>query len=109
MNWVRVWVFALAAVLLPAAAPAPHAPTHPRPHPRIVAIGDLHGDFAVWRAIARAARVIDDRGHWAGGKTILVQTGDVPDRGPGTRRILDDLIRLQKEARAAGGRVVALI
>lgn len=77
--------------------------------PRIIAVGDLHGDWAAWRAIARAAGVMDDKGHWAGGKTILVQTGDVPDRAPDTLKIIDDLMRLQKEAKAAGGRVVTLV
>lgn len=77
--------------------------------PRIVAIGDLHGDWAAWRAIASAAGLIDAKGHWSGGKTILVQTGDVPDRGPDTLKIIDDLMRLQHEARGAGGKVVALV
>lgn len=77
--------------------------------PRIVAVGDLHGDWAAWRAIATAAGLIDAKGRWTGGKTILVQTGDVPDRGPDTLKIIDDLMRLQKEARAAGGQVVAMV
>lgn len=94
---------AMALLLVPGAAMAQATP------PRIIAIGDLHGDWTAWRAIVRAAGVMDDKGHWAGGKTVLVQTGDVPDRGPDTLKIIDDLMRLQKEAKAAGGQVVTLV
>jgi hypothetical protein len=96
-----IWT-ALAFALPPAAMALPATQ-------RIVAIGDLHGDYEAWRAIARSARLIDQRGHWAGGRTILVQNGDVVDRGPDSRKINDDLMRLQREARRAGGQVVALI
>lgn len=96
-------VIVMALLLVPGAAMAQTPP------PRIIAIGDLHGDWTAWRAIVRAAGVMDDKGHWAGGKTILVQTGDVPDRGPDTLKIIDDLMRLQKEAKATGGQVVTLV
>jgi hypothetical protein len=76
---------------------------------RIVAVGDLHGDFAAWRAIARAARLVDETGRWIGGNTVLVQTGDVVDRGPDSLKLIQDFMRLQREAPRAGGQVVALI
>lgn len=76
---------------------------------RVVAIGDLHGDFIAWRAIARAAGLVDDAGRWTGRQTVLVQTGDVADRGPDSLRIVEDLMRLQREAKKAGGQVVALV
>ncbi len=101
----RFGLIAAAALAGLAAGPAPA----PAPVPRVVAIGDLHGDFTVWRDIASAAGLIDAGGHWIGGKTVLVQTGDVPDRGPDTRKIIDDLMRLQREAARAGGRVVAMV
>jgi hypothetical protein len=53
--------------------------------------------------------VVDADAHWAGGRTHLVQTGDVVDRGPESRRALDLLMRLEREARRAGGRVHALL
>lgn len=93
----------MAAALIATIGAAP-APVH-----RIVAVGDLHGDFAQWRAIASAAGLIDARGHWAGGGTVLVQTGDVTDRGPDSLDIVDDLMRLQKEAPKAGGQVITLV
>jgi hypothetical protein len=76
---------------------------------RIVAVGDLHGDFSAWRDIARAAGIVDARGRWAGGKATLVQTGDIADRGPKTLAIIRDIRRLEREARAAGGEVIVLV
>jgi hypothetical protein len=38
-----------------------------------------------------------------------VQTGDVLDRGPDSRKVLDLLRRLEGEAARAGGRVYALL
>jgi hypothetical protein len=91
--------------LLPAAAPAaPAAQTQ-----RIVAVGDLHGDFSAWIDIARAAGLVDGHNHWTGGNTILVQVGDVNDREPDSLKIFRNLMQLQKEAGRSGGRVVALV
>jgi calcineurin-like phosphoesterase family protein len=104
MLRLLVWhLLVLASVLLPGAAPAQPAPE------RIVAIGDLHGDYDAWRAIAQAAAVIDAKGHWSGGNATLVQMGDVVDRGPDSLKIIHDLQRLQKEAPKTGGKVIALI
>jgi hypothetical protein len=77
--------------------------------PRIVAVGDLHGDFAAWQAIARAAGLVDARGHWAGGKTTLVQLGDVTDREPDSLKIIRSLQQFQKEAPRKGGKVIVLL
>jgi hypothetical protein len=76
---------------------------------RVVAIGDVHGDYDQLVTVLRAAGVIDRRDRWSGGKTHLVQTGDVLDRGPDSRRALDLLMRLERQARSAGGRVHALL
>ena len=95
----------VASVLAATACAA--APTQPEPQ-RIVAVGDLHGDFSVWRDIAAAAGLIDAKGGWAGGRTTLVQVGDMVDRGPDSLKIVRDMMRLQKEAAKAGGKVVVL-
>ena len=52
--------------------------------------------------ILQAAGLIDAERHWCGGTTVLVQTGDVFDRGPGVRGALDLLMRLEGEAEARG-------
>ena len=76
---------------------------------RIVAIGDIHGDYDQLAAVLKSAGLIDDQGSWTGGKTHLVQVGDVLDRGPDSRKAMDLLMRIEKEAPEAGGYVHALI
>jgi 3',5'-cyclic AMP phosphodiesterase CpdA len=76
---------------------------------RVVAVGDIHGDKDALAAVLTMAGVVDEQEHWAGAKTHLVQTGDIPARGPQTRKAFDFLMRLEKEAEAAGGKVHALI
>jgi hypothetical protein len=76
---------------------------------RIVAVGDIHGASDRFVRILQAAKVIDGRDRWAGGTAVLIQTGDVVDRGADSRRALDLLRRLEGEAERAGGRVVALV
>src|SRR6478736_8431583 len=76
---------------------------------RIIAVGDLHGDFQAWTTIAQAAGITDTRGHWMGGKTTLVQLGDVTDRGPESLKIIRNLQQLQNEAPKKGGRVVVVL
>lgn len=104
-SWIAQLGAALAALALLFGAPASAAAAAQR----IVAIGDLHGDYAAWTALARDSGIIDAGGKWAGGNTILVQLGDVTDRGPDSLRIITDLRRLQKEAPRSGGRVVTVL
>jgi len=102
----RLWIWLLllfAAILIPGAVTAKPAPA------RIVAVGDLHGDYDAWEAIARAAGVVDAKGRWAGGKATLVQLGDVPDRGPDSLKIIHQLMKLQREASRSGGKVIAMV
>jgi hypothetical protein len=104
---LRSWLLAL--LLLLTALLSPPDPASAQSEPRVVAIGDLHGDFEAWRAIAAGAGLIDDRGRWSGGRTTLVQLGDITDRGPDSLKIIRDLMRLQGEAPRAGGRVVVVV
>ena len=76
--------------------------------PRLIAIGDLHGDLSATRNALQLAGVMNDEDHWIGGTTLVVQTGDQLDRGDGESAILDLLDRLILEARAAGGAVYVL-
>jgi hypothetical protein len=76
---------------------------------RIVAIGDLHGDYDNYIATLSAAGLVDKKGKWSGGKTHLVQNGDIPDRGPDTRKIIEHISKLGKQAKRKGGRVHNLI
>jgi hypothetical protein len=99
--WSRlVWLATVFALFVPVTA----SPLH-----RIVAVGDLHGDFSAWRDILHSAGLVDNKGHWSGGDTILIQTGDAVDRGPNSREIVEDLMRLQKEAARAHGQLIAMV
>jgi hypothetical protein len=76
---------------------------------RIVVIGDLEGDYDKFTDMLRTAGLINARGDWTGGRTHLVQLGDIPDRGPNSRMVMDHLMRLEPQAERAGGYVHALI
>ncbi len=75
----------------------------------VVAIGDVHGAFDDFVAILLRSGLIDKQNHWAGGKTVFVQTGDLIDRGPKPREVMDLMMALEKEAPGAGGRIVSLL
>ena len=76
---------------------------------RIVAIGDVHGAYDQFTALLRVARLVDERERWIGGRATLIQTGDVLDRGPDSRRVVDLLRKLEREAPRRRGRVIALL
>jgi hypothetical protein len=76
---------------------------------RIVAIGDVHGAFDKFADILREAGLIDSRRRWTGGRAVLVQTGDLLDRGGQSRQAIDLLRKLEEEAARAGGQVHALL
>ena len=81
------------------------SPAISQEHARIVAIGDVHGDVDALVSILRKADVIDARNQWIGGKTVLVQLGDVLDRGLKGREVMDLYMALETQAPAGGGRV----
>lgn len=105
----KFWLPVLRVLVALAAAPVEAVETQTAMPARVIAVGDLHGDYDAWRDIARDAGLVDAKSRWSGGATVLVQTGDVADRGADSRRIIRDLMRLQREAARAGGRVVALV
>jgi hypothetical protein len=78
-------------------------------HGSVMAIGDLHGDIDAARRALLLAGAMDESEHWIGGDMVLVQVGDVLDRGDGEREILDLLDRLGPEAKAAGGELIPLL
>ena len=76
---------------------------------RVVAVSDIHGAYDTMVTTFVAAGVIDETLAWVGGATHLVITGDLLDRGPDSRKVMDLIMRLESEALAAGGRVHQLI
>lgn len=71
--------------------------------PRVVAIGDIHGDLVALRAALRLAGAIDSDDHWIGKDLTVVQVGDQIDRGDQDREVLDVLEALEASAKAGGG------
>lgn len=100
-------VLASALALAPSSAPA--AEDVWSGVERVVAVGDVHADYEQLVRVLRSTGLIDAQGNWSGGKTHLVQTGDAVDRGPNSRMVLDLLMKLEDQARRAGGYVHALI
>lgn len=75
----------------------------------VIAIGDVHNDFDDFVAILRRTGLIDSASHWVGGKATLVQVGDLLDRGPKPREVMNLMMALEKEAPQSGGRVISLL
>jgi hypothetical protein len=98
-----------AACAVPASAGPPAAAPLAAKTERLVAIGDIHGDFDAFIGLLTRVGLIDAERRWAGGDTTLVQTGDYMDRGPKVREVLDYLIALEPQAAAGGGRAIVLM
>ncbi|XP_030963887.1 shewanella-like protein phosphatase 1 isoform X1 [Quercus lobata] len=77
------------------------------PGRRIVAVGDLHGDLDQARCALEMAGVLSSDGEdvWTGGETVLIQLGDILDRGDDEIAILSLLRSLDIQAKAEGGAV----
>ena len=76
---------------------------------RLVAIGDVHGDYDALVAMLQSTGLLDAKLRWSGGNAVFVQVGDFLDRGPKDRQVMDLLMRLEKEAPRRGGRVIVLL
>lgn len=72
---------------------------------RVVAFADVHGAYTELMQLLRETGIVDAQGRWAAGDTHVVSLGDLLDRGADSRRVMDLLMRLQAEARAAGGQL----
>jgi hypothetical protein len=105
----RAGISALLLLVLVGLATAGPAKTPADKPECVVAIGDVHGDFDDFVTILQRAGLIDGQHHWIGDQTTLVQVGDLLDRGPKPREVMDLLISLEKEAPKAVGRVVSLL
>ena len=75
---------------------------------RLVAIGDVHGDFKQTMRALELGKVMDADGRWVGGTTVLVQVGDILDRGDNELAIMRKFASLAKQARKEGGDVLVV-
>ncbi|HSC13536.1 MAG TPA: metallophosphoesterase, partial [Gammaproteobacteria bacterium] len=98
------WLTAVVATLLLAPALA-QEPWRFATDSRVVAFADVHGAYDSLVALLQATDVIDADLRWRADAAHVVSLGDLVDRGPETRAVLDLMIRLQREAAASGGRL----
>lgn len=101
-------------------------PTVLPPVKRLVAIGDLHGDWDMTVRTLRLAKLIDDNMNWSGEDTVVVQVGDQVDRCRPYKKpcnqsgatindegsdikIMEFFTNLHKQALACGGAVYSLL
>lgn len=70
---------------------------------KVLAIGDLHGEYDSFEKLLINNGVIDDGMNWCWGKGHIVICGDVFDRGQKVAECLWLIYMLQQQARPAGG------
>ena len=99
--------FETTETLQPRAVPPP-AFFDERPE-RLVALGDIHGDWKAARQALKLAGVMNNDNEWIGGETWVVQTGDQLDRGDGEEKILELFEDLADQAHEAGGAFFSLL
>jgi len=79
---------------------------------RLFAIGDVHGDYKRVLDLLRRAGLIGSKpkhpgeAQWTGGNAVLVQTGDLIDKGPRSVDVIRLFAALRASASRAGGQVV---
>lgn len=76
---------------------------------KIIVVGDLNAQIALYEKMLLGLRLINKNGDWRGGKTVLIQMGDITNRGPGARASMDLMQRLGEQAREAGGKALWLL
>ena len=86
---------------------------------RLVCLGDVHGDVQALRTMLHVAGLVNEHDlegnspdgstmRWTGGNAILVQTGDILDRGDAELACWRLLAGLSQQAANAGGAVIIL-
>jgi hypothetical protein len=95
-NYQRDWA------AHPAIAKRPSATT-------IYAMGDVHGDYERMATLLSAAHIIEGKSlRWSAGKSVLVVTGDMIDKGPRQEDVVHFLVALKADALKSGGEVILL-
>lgn len=76
---------------------------------KVIAFGDVHGAFDELVSLLKKTGVIDNSLNWSGGNSHLVSMGDLLDRGPRSRDVVELITKLQAQAPESGGAVHVLL
>ncbi len=76
---------------------------------RLVVVGDIHGQLDPFVRILQHAKLINERWDWCAGNDLLLQIGDVFDRGPKAKQADLLLDKLQWQAANSTGEVIRLV
>jgi hypothetical protein len=98
----------LPALALSATGPVPAPAEFPLPS-HLAAFSDAHGNYAALVKLLTAQGILSKELRWAFGKGHLVVVGDMVDRGGQVTEILWLMRSLERQAKAAGGGVHALM
>lgn len=85
---------------------SPIAMAEPKP---IYAVGDLHADLSSAQKTFQMAGIVDTLGHWTLSDSIVVQTGDLTDRGPDGEPLLEWMRQLEIEASQFNSQFIILM
>lgn len=72
-------------------------------------VGDLHGCLEVFIGLLQNVGLVNEDLEWSGADSQLWCLGDYADRGPDGIGVINLLMRLERQAREAGGAVNALM
>jgi hypothetical protein len=75
----------------------------------IIAVGDLHADLPSAKKAFAIAGITDAQGKWAVSDTIVVQTGDLTDRGPDGQPLLEWVRSLEIQAKKYNSQFIVLL
>ncbi len=76
---------------------------------KIVAIGDLHGDLSQTYKILQLANILDENYEWIAKDTVLIQTGDIVDRGKESIEIYQLFFKLRQAAKSRNCLVLQIL
>jgi hypothetical protein len=89
---------------------------------KIIAIGDIHGDYYIFIELLKMSKVINNDLKWIGKDTFVVQMGDTLDgkrpdiniqnsflKTTGEIELTKLILHLDKEAKKQGGRVISIL
>jgi hypothetical protein len=84
-----------------------------RPNQRIVSFGDVHGDILALYRFLQASQLLHANSTltnpiWDGDDSILIQCGDILDRGPNELFCLRYIASLARQAEKTGGKILIL-